>query len=278
MNRPTAFVTGASRGIGAESAVALATAGYNVAITARTLSEGESYDHAGKVGSLPGSLQATAAAVNKAGGEALCLQADILKEQSVVKAAQQTLNHFGSVELLFNNAVYQGAGNLEPLLQVSREQIDAIYQGNIFTPLALVKTLLPGMLEQGRGTIINMLSYTAFTNPPAAADKGGWGFAYPSSKAAFGRMAGALVVEHPDSSLRCFNLEPGAVITEVMKAAGIADLVKKHRPCSPAAIAAVVSWLAINDPLSEWQGEGVLRGPAIAKQLGLLKAPSLLEN
>jgi NAD(P)-dependent dehydrogenase (short-subunit alcohol dehydrogenase family) len=249
-----------------------------VAITARTLTEGESYDHVGMIASLPGSLEATADAVKRAGGEALCLQADILEEQSMVKAAQQTLDHFGSVELLFNNAVYQGTGNLEPLLQVTRKQIDAIYQGNIFTPLALVKTLLPGMLEQHRGTIINMLSYAAFTNPPAPADKGGWGFAYPSSKAAFGRMAGSLAVEHPDSGLRCFNLEPGAVITEVMKAAGIADLVEQYRPCSAATIAAVVRWLAINDPLPEWQGEDVLRGPAIAKQLGLLKAPSLLEN
>lgn len=278
MSKPTAFITGASRGIGAESAVALAQAGYNVAITARTLSEGESYDHSGNIAALPGSLEATAAAVAKMGGEALCLQADILDEQSMINAAQHTLDHFGSVDLLFNNAVYQGTGNVEPVLEVRRDQLDAIYQGNVFTPLALVKTLLPGMLERRSGTIINMLSYTAFTNPPAAANKGGWGFAYPSSKAAFGRMAGSLVVEHPDSGLRCFNLEPGTVITEVMKATGIAELVKQYRPCSPATIAAVVGWLADNDPLPEWQREEVLRGPAIAKQLNLLKAPSLMEN
>ncbi len=58
-----AFITGASRGIGAESAVALAKAGYRVAITARTLSEGESHDHVGSATVLPGSLEATAAAV-----------------------------------------------------------------------------------------------------------------------------------------------------------------------------------------------------------------------
>ncbi len=53
---------------------------------------------------------------------------------------------------------------------------------------------------------------------------------------------------------------------------------KQYRPCSPATIAAVVSWLADNDPLPEWRNEEVLRGPAIAKQLNLLKAPSLMEN
>ena len=279
MSKKVAFVTGASRGIGAESAVALARAGLNVAITARTLSDGESHDHIGKATPLPGSLEATAVAVQSVGGEALCLQADILNEASIVAAAEAALAHFGHIDLLFNNAVYQGTGNQEPLLDVTRKQLDAIYQGNLFTPLALVKCLLPSMLEHQQGTIINMVSYTAFNNPPASADKGGWGFAYPSSKAAFARMAGSLRVEHPDSGLRCFNLEPGTVITEVMKAAGITDeVMKRFRPCTAAAIAAVVAWLAENDPSPEWQPDEILRGPAIAKHLDLLQTPSLLEN
>ena len=258
MSRKVAFVTGASRGIGAESAVALARAGYNVAITARTLADGESHDHVGKATALSGSLEATAAAIASEGGEALCLQADILDEASVVNAAESALSHFGSVDLLFNNA---------------------IYQGNLFTPLALVKTLLPGMLERQRGTIINMVSYTAFNNPPAPADKGGWGFAYPSSKAAFARMAGSMRAEHPGEALRFFNLEPGTVVTEVMKAAGITEeVMKRFKPCTPAAIAGVVAWLAENNPPEEWQPEEILRGPAIAKQLELLQTPSLLER
>ena len=279
MGNKVAFVTGASRGIGAESAVALAEAGYCVAITARTLTEGESHDHVGNTRPLPGSLEATAAAVRAAGSEALCLQADILDEASIIDAATAALEHFGHVDLLFNNAVYQGTGNQEPLLELSRDQLNAIYQGNVFTPLALIKTLLPGMLERHQGTIINMLSYTAFNNPPAPADKGGWGFAYPSSKAAFGRMAGSLRAEHPGSGLRCFNLEPGTVVTEVMKAAGITEeVMKRYKPCTPAAIAAVVAWVADNEPPTEWHPEDILRGPAIAKQLNLLHTPSLLDN
>ena len=279
MSKKVAFITGASRGIGAESAVALAKAGYQVAITARTLSEGESHDHVGNSTPLPGSLEATAAAVRAQGSEALCLQADILDEASVIDAAARALEHFGQVDLLFNNAIYQGAGNQEPLLDVTREQLDAIFQGNIFTPLALVKNLLPGMLKRRQGTIINMVSYTAFNNPPAPADKGGWGFAYPSSKAAFARMAGSLRAEHPNSGLRCFNLEPGTVVTEVMKAAGITEeVMQRFKPCTPAAIAAVVAWLAENEVPAEMQPDEILRGPAIAKQLDLLRAPSLLES
>jgi NAD(P)-dependent dehydrogenase (short-subunit alcohol dehydrogenase family) len=274
-----AFITGASRGIGAESAVALARAGYRVAITARTLSEGESHDHVGSATILPGSLAATAAAVEKVGGEALCLRGDILDTQSMVAAAEASLQHFGRVDVLFNNAVYQGTGNMEPLLEVAEEHLRAIYQGNVFTPLALVKSFVPGMIKRGSGTVLNMVSHSAFTDPPAAADKGGWGFAYPSSKAALSRMASSLRAEHPGSGLRVFNLEPGLVMTEVMRLAGIDEAVlARFKPCTPAAIAAVVAWLAENEPPPDWEPQGILRGPAIAKALDLLKSPSLLET
>lgn len=277
MNDKVAFITGASRGIGAEAAVALAKAGYRVAITARTLADGESHDHVGRVGALPGSLEATAAAVASAGGEALCLRADILDPESMNMAAQTALDRFGRVDLLFNNAVYQGSGNVEPLLEVTDEQLHAIYQGNVFTPLALVRAFLPGMLERGGGTVLNMVSHSAFTDPPAPGDKGGWGFAYPSSKAALSRMAGSLRAEHPDAGLRVFNLEPGLVMTEVMRLAGIDEAVMaRFKPCTPAAIAAVVAWLADNDPPPDWEPGKILRGPLIAKALGLLQSPSQL--
>ncbi|MEM8548966.1 MAG: SDR family NAD(P)-dependent oxidoreductase, partial [Pseudomonadota bacterium] len=269
MTKPVAFITGASRGIGAESAVALARAGYRVAITARTLSEGEAHDHIGQLTPLPGSLQATAAAVQAQGGEALCLRADILDEASMVAAARDAVDHWGRIDVLFNNAVYQGAGNQERLLDVSREQLMAIYQGNVFTPLALTRECLPRMAAGG--LVLNMLSYTAFNDPPAAADQGGWGFAYPSSKAALGRMAGCLRVEHGDRGLRFYNIEPGTVVTEVMKAAGITEeVLARYKPCHPAAIAAVVAHLASNDADPAWLEDGVLHAPAIARDLGLL--------
>jgi NAD(P)-dependent dehydrogenase (short-subunit alcohol dehydrogenase family) len=277
MNDKVAFITGASRGIGAESAVALAKAGYRVAITARTLTDGENHDHVGSSVALPGSLEATAKAVESVGGEALCLRGDILEPQSMVAAAQAALKHFGRIDVLFNNAVYQGTGNIEALLDVAEEQLWSIYQGNIFTPLALVKAIVPGMIARESGTVLNMVSHSAFTDPPAAANAGGWGFAYPSSKAALARMGASLRAEHPGKGLRVFNLEPGLVMTDVMRLAGIDDaVIARFKPCSPAAIAAVVSWLADNEPPQAWNPQTVLRGPAIAKELKLLQSPSLL--
>ena len=277
MSRRVAFVSGASRGIGAESAVALAGAGFDVAITARTLDAGEAYDHVGKVAPLPGSLRATAAAVEAAGGKALCLQADILDADAVAEAAELTLDEFGRIDLLFNNAIYQGAGVQERVLEVTPDQLRAIYQGNVLTPLALVQRFLPKMLEQGSGTIINMLSATAFVDPPAPADQGGWGFAYPASKAALQRMAGALRAEYPESGLRVLNIEPGMVLTELMKANGIDEKVLgKFQPTPASSIAAVIAWLADNEPTDEWKAQPCMRGPVLAEELGFLAAPSLL--
>lgn len=279
MSRRVAFVSGASRGIGAESAVALAHAGFDVAITARTLDAGEAYDHVGKVAPLPGSLRATAAAIEAAGTKALCLQADILDADSIDKAAQATLDEFGRIDLLFNNAIYQGAGNQERVLEVTPDQLRAIYQGNVLTPLALVQHFLPTMLEQSSSTIINMLSGTAFTDPPAPADQGGWGFGYPASKAGLQRMAGALRVEHPDTGLRVINIEPGLVVTELMKANGIDEgVLGRFNPTPASSIAAIIAWLADNELSDKWQAQPCLRGPAMAEELGLIEVPSFLQE
>ena len=122
-----------------------------------------------------------------------------------------------------------------------------------------------------------MVSYAAFNAPPASATDGGWSFAYSASKAAFAKMVGSLQVEHADSGLRALNLEPGTVISEVMRAAGIDEAVLgRYKPCSPATIGGVVAWLANNTPSPDYQDTNCIRGPALAKHLNLLKAPSLL--
>ena len=277
MSRKVAFITGASRGIGAESAVALAQAGFDVAITARTLSGGQQQDYGGELSVLPGSLEATAAAVERLGGRALCLQADILQPGTVVEAAAGALDYFGRMDLLFNNAIYQGAGVLSDLVDVQPDQVEAIFQGNVLTPLALVQALLPALESRQGSTIINMVSFAAFNAPPASATQGGWSFAYSASKAAFAKMVGSLEAEHAGSGLRAINLEPGTVISEVMRAAGLDEAVLgRYKPCTPATIGAVVAWLAENTPSSDFQDRNCVRGPALAKHLGFLKTPSLL--
>lgn len=269
--RKVAFITGASRGIGAVTAIALARAGYNLALTARTLREGEQHEHgawASQKSALPGSLEATAAAARAYGAETLLLRSDILDTASVLAAADQALEHFGRVDLLCNNACYQGPGNLQRVLDVTLEQAEKVYRGNVLTPLALVQRLLPGMLAQGEGSLINMVSGSAMADPPAPADQGGWSFVYPSSKAALIRMVPSLRVEHAGSGLRFFNVEPGFVLTEAMKANGFGvDVPTLYQATEPEAIAAVVVWLAESDAALAWHDKGVIRAPQLHRKL-----------
>ncbi len=271
MSKKVAFITGASRGIGAATALALAEAGYNLALTARTLHEGERHEHGSwesKTDPLPGSLEATAAQARERGAEVQLYRSDILQPETVLAAAEQALAHFGRIDLLFNNACYQGPGNMQRLLEVSAEQVRAIYQGNVLTPLALVQQLLPGMVERGSGAVINMVSGSALYDPPAPADEGGWGFAYPSSKAALLRMAPSLRVEHANSGIRFFSVEPGFVLTEVMKANGFDDkIAERFNPTPPEHIAAVVRWLAESDEALTRQDKTVIHAPALYREL-----------
>lgn len=271
MSGPIAFITGASRGIGACTAIELAKNGYNLVLTARTLKEGDKNEYGSwqsNSTALPGSLESTAEAARKEGAEVLCVCSDILDIDSVLAAADQAIAHFGQVDLLFNNACYQGPGNMQRVLDVEIEQAQKVYMGNVLTPLALVKKLLPGMLARKSGAVINMVSGSAISDPPAPADEGGWGFVYPSSKAALIRMMPSLRVEHKDSGLRFFSVEPGFVLTEVMKANGLDDsIAARFKPTPPEAIAEIIHWLATSEAALEQHDRAVIFAPQLHKKL-----------
>ncbi|HKA04932.1 MAG TPA: SDR family NAD(P)-dependent oxidoreductase, partial [Acidimicrobiales bacterium] len=103
-----AFVTGASRGIGKAVAVAMAQAGFDVAITARTVEPGEQREHSSTVKQsdttpLPGSLSETASLIQAAGRQALMAPADITDRASLGAAATLVLERWGRVDVLVNN-------------------------------------------------------------------------------------------------------------------------------------------------------------------------------
>ena len=150
--RPVAFVTGASRGIGRCGALALAKRGFDVVITARTVHEGD-----GRVGDVA----------------------------------------------------------------------------------------LPGMLERGGGTIINLGSGSALVPPPGPAGEGGWSLAYCASKAALHQVAVVVDVEYRASGIRCFTVEPGYTVTERARALHTEDAYAAHFHGDPPEVAGeVIGWLA----------------------------------
>jgi NAD(P)-dependent dehydrogenase (short-subunit alcohol dehydrogenase family) len=270
-----AFITGASRGIGKQSALALARKGFDVVITARTMNEGEQHergaDHS-DTSPLQGSLATTASEIEALGQRALPIRLDLLDTASIDAAFAQALEQWGHIDLLFNNGIYQGPGVMKEILELNPEMMQNIFQGNIFSQLLLVQKALGHMLERNSGTIINMVSASGMMDPPARASEGGWGWAYSASKAAFMRMVGVLKVEHADSKLNFFNVEPGFVITEIMKKKGmVEEYAEKFGGAPPTVPAAVVAWLASSPEAA------ALNGQTIAAQRHCLKYQLLPE-
>ncbi|MFT5444431.1 MAG: NAD(P)-dependent dehydrogenase (short-subunit alcohol dehydrogenase family) [Myxococcota bacterium] len=248
-----AFVTGASRGIGRAACIALAERGYDVVVTARTIEEGKAAD--GRP--LPGSIETTAREVEERGVRALPIRLDLLESESIDLAVEQALREWGQIDLLLNNGIYTGPASMDLFMDLEPTSMQELFQANLFAQIQVTQRVLPGMLERGTGTLINMVSGSGLTDPPAPAGKGGWGFIYGASKAAFHRMVGVLAVEHAGSGVNFVNVEPGFVMTEAMLLNDADGAIGGHfQPAPPSVPAAVIAWLA-DEAAAEWNGDTV---------------------
>lgn len=259
MSQPTALVTGASRGIGKATAVALAEAGFDVAFTARTVHEGEGIDDSDRGGrAVPGSLDTTAALVETIGRRALPIAMDLMDRASIVAAADRVFDEWGRLDVLVNNAVHTGPGSMVRFEDTSIETIETKLLANAVNQVVLIKAVLPRMVAAGGGRIIDMTSAVAISDPPAPAGEGGWGSAYAMSKGAFHRLAGILAVEYGDRGILVFNVEPGYVVTERMEVNAEALGLDGVYPGAPPSVpAAVVAWLAADPEAAALNGQTV---------------------
>jgi hypothetical protein len=252
--RRVAFVTGASRGIGAASAAALADKGYDVVVTARTVKEGQSAD--GRP--LSGSIETTADAVRARGRDALALPLDLLDRTSIHAALDRSYEAWGHIDLLLNNGIYTGPGSMDLFLDLEVDVVEKMFRANVFAQIELTQRVLARMLERRQGIVINMVSGAGLGDPPAPAHRGGWGYAYAATKAAFHRMVGVLAVEHRGAGVRFHNVEPGFVMTEAMKLNDPeGEIARKFRPAPPEVPAAAIAWLASDPGATEWDGRTV---------------------
>ena len=185
--------------------MALARRGFDVAITARTVREGDGRaqpsSSTAPESSTPiaGSLETTAAEIEALGRSCLPIPMDLMDRQSIHRVADEVLDQWGRVDVLFNNAIYQGPGTMDRVLDLPIELAERCLVGDYLHPLLLIQLLLPQMLERGEGRLVNMLSEAAFTTPPAPAGAGGWGVAYAAAKAAFHRVTDMCHVEFFDA-------------------------------------------------------------------------------
>ena len=170
--------------------------------------------------------------------------------------------------MLVNNAYAQTAGNMDRLLDIDLDDAAAMIRGNYLHQLALIQRVLPGMVERGSGVLIDVVSGSASIDPPAPPGEGGWGLSYAASKAAFGRLAGAVNAEYRDRGVRAFNLSPGFVITESGVARGGTDkIVSAGFDSVPATVPADAAvWLATNPEADRFLGR-VVSAPGLMKTL-----------
>jgi NAD(P)-dependent dehydrogenase (short-subunit alcohol dehydrogenase family) len=174
INRPVALVTGASSGIGRETALALVAAGFEVAGTGRDTA---------RVTPLRG---------------VTFFDLDVVDDKSVTAAVQQMIERFGRIDVLVNNA---GIGSIGAAEETSVAQAQGVFDINVFGVMRMVKEVLPHMRAQGRGRIINLSSVQGFIPAPYMA-------VYGASKHAIEGYTQSLDHEVREYGVRALLVEP----------------------------------------------------------------------
>ncbi|MBE9460889.1 SDR family NAD(P)-dependent oxidoreductase [Dyadobacter subterraneus] len=179
------FITGASRGFGRVWADAALKRGDKVAATAR-------------------SLDSIADLKEKYGANVLTLELDVTKNEQVESAVAEAHAHFGRLDIVLNNAGYSLVGTIE---EASAEEVQALYNTNVFGPLAVIKAALPLLRKQGGGHILGTSSNLGQVVLPVI------GY-YCSSKWAFEAIHESLAAEVKPFGIKVTIIEPGAYATE----------------------------------------------------------------
>jgi NAD(P)-dependent dehydrogenase (short-subunit alcohol dehydrogenase family) len=211
--KPVAIVTGASRGIGRQVALRLARRGFRLTVAARTATA-----RAG----TPGTLLEAADELRTAGTEVVEVIADMAADDDLQRIVDTTLQTFGRIDALVNNAAYTvGRTLFTHVPDLSRDQWDKHFAVNVTAPLMLIQRCWPSMIEQGGGVVVNMTSGAAALRVITRSEDLGLlenGPAYGASKAALDRMANVIAAEGATHRIAVVNVDPGFVLTETMAA------------------------------------------------------------
>jgi 2-deoxy-D-gluconate 3-dehydrogenase len=182
-----ALVTGASKGIGAAIAVALAEAGADVACHGNSRAPDE-----------------TAERVRALGRKSLALRADLGERESAPALVTQTLAQFERIDILVNNA---GTIRRAPAVEYAEDDWDAVIEVNLRSVFRLCQLAARGMLERGRGKIVNIASLLSFQGGITVP-------AYAASKGAVGQLTKALANEWAGRGVNVNAIAPGYIRTD----------------------------------------------------------------
>ncbi len=247
-----AVVTGASRGVGRATAVELAELGASVIVTART--DVRRDDIAGTIGE-------TVETIEKAGGRALAIKADLLVRADIDRLVEETLGSFGPVDILVNNAAYIGEAVFETFWEMSLDDWRNTIELNVNAIFALTKEFAPYMRERGSGLVVNVSSGAG--HDPQGAQiplprTGGLGAAYPTSKSAVTQMTAYIGNELREVGIPMIALDPGYARSES------AEILSSRMGLDPSlaqpvtVAAKAIGWLATCDDPMAYAGRFVV--------------------
>ncbi len=183
----TAFISGASKGMGVEIARNFAEAGADLALTARNEEQ----------------LAETAGMAREFGVEVWTSIAELGDAEQVRQLGRDALAAVGKVDILVNNA---GLVFPQPILEIGEEQWRTIYDVDVLAPLLLTQAFVPGMIERGHGKVIHITSRAALIGQPALG-------AYSSAKAALHQLAQTMAVEFGPNNIQVNCIAPTVTMT-----------------------------------------------------------------
>jgi len=182
-----AIITGGSKGSGKATAVLFADEGAKVVITGRNEDD----------------LKDT---VSKSSGEIEYLLSDVSKEEDCKSSVEHTVNKYGKVDILFNNA---GIASLGATHETSVDDWSRVFDINVKGSFMMAKEVIPHMIENGGGAIINNASILGLKAVPGSS-------AYNSSKGAIVQFTRSMALEYGDKGIRVNCICPGAIETPLL--------------------------------------------------------------
>jgi|AntDeeMinimDraft_5_1070356.scaffolds.fasta_scaffold08664_3 short-subunit dehydrogenase len=197
LSNKSILLTGASRGIGRETALAFAQQGGKLVLAGRNQE----------------ALEETRAGVEQAGGEAIVVAGDVNDAGWRKAVIEKTIQTYGGLDILVNNAGVVSAGWLE---KMSEDDISKQLQSNLVAPILLTRAALPALRQSQDAAIVNMSSIFGLVGMPFYAT-------YGATKAGIALFGEAMRRELADQGIHVMTVYPGATDTPMMETAGLGD-------------------------------------------------------
>ncbi len=234
LNDRVAIVTGGARGIGAAVVATLAASGVRVVVA--------DIDEPG--------AQAVAGEVVAAGGEASAIPVDLADEWSIAALVAATIDRYGTIDVLDNNAALTDAAVLAEdteIADIAASVWDRAFAVNLRSQFLMTKHVVPHMVRSGRGSIINMSSGAAWKGDLIRT-------AYSASKAGVESLTRSTATQYGRSGVRANTVVPGLILTDAARAGIPADLLAQYTTRTltpfvggPGDVAALVRFLASDE-------------------------------